>query len=210
MPTFLASSVSPIRAVLFDVYGTLVEIQRPCRPYRKLLDLLEQQGGLNRADVGRLVMCQPWGLLDAARELGMTTSAAELQALDGELHEELDRVRPFPEVERTLTELNSRGILVGVCSNLALPYVAPVRTHLGHLVDEAIWSCAVGALKPDRKIFQIASERLGVEAGEILMVGDNYTADVAGARKAGLNALHLDRHHGKGDLRNLDDMLSHV
>jgi HAD superfamily hydrolase (TIGR01509 family) len=200
-----------VRAVLFDVYGTLVEIQDPQRPYRNLLKLAAEQHGLtDQAALGRFVMSQPLGLAEAAQQLQLAISDKDLRALEHALSTELDSIRPFPEVECVLVELHRRDILIGVCSNLALPYTAPVRAHFGHLVDEAIWSCAVGSLKPDREIYQAAAARLGVNAQAILMVGDNYGADVVGAREAGLKALHLDRRFGKGDIQDLLGVLDYA
>lgn len=40
--------------------------------------------------------------------------------------------------------------------------------------------------KPERSFFRLALEDLGLEAGEVAMVGDDVEADVAGARVAGL------------------------
>lgn len=34
----------PIKAVAFDVFGTLVRIERPTRPFRKLVRLLGEAG----------------------------------------------------------------------------------------------------------------------------------------------------------------------
>lgn len=56
-------------------------------------------------------------------------------------------------------------------------------------VDALIVSGEVGMSKPDPEIFRIALQRLGVSAGEAVMVGDSWTADVEGARAAGIRAI---------------------
>jgi len=51
---------------------------------------------------------------------------------------------------------------------------------------DAIVVCEeTGALKPDPTVFAHATEKAGVEADEILYVGDSYRSDVEGGRKAG-------------------------
>ncbi len=49
-----------------------------------------------------------------------------------------------------------------------------------------------GAWKPDPAIFALALQRMGAPASTAAYVGDNYYADVVGARRAGLQPLLLD------------------
>jgi putative hydrolase of the HAD superfamily len=49
----------------------------------------------------------------------------------------------------------------------------------------------VAVRKPNSQIFHLACERLGVTPEETLMIGDNLEADIQGAIKAGLQALHI-------------------
>jgi putative hydrolase of the HAD superfamily len=55
-------------------------------------------------------------------------------------------------------------------------------------VDVLIVSEEVGLSKPDPGIFQMALDRLNVHAEDAVMVGDSWTADVAGARACGMRA----------------------
>ena len=45
----------------------------------------------------------------------------------------------------------------------------------------------VGIAKPDPRIFRPALEKLGVEAADVLYVGDSITSDMAAARNAGMD-----------------------
>jgi pyrimidine 5'-nucleotidase len=56
-------------------------------------------------------------------------------------------------------------------------------------IDELIVSAEVGISKPDAAIFRIALDRLGVTAQSAVMVGDSWTADIDGARAAGIRAI---------------------
>lgn len=199
----------PIRAVLFDVYGTLAHIQNLTRPYRQLLDIVRaQQPAISKERSARDVMCQSLGLADAARLYGVELTPAQRCDLERDLDEEIRSLRLFPEVPHVLRTLRDRGYRLGVCSNLAEPYVSPVADLLGDMIDVAIWSCEVGAMKPDPAIYDLAALHLGVAPAAVLMIGDSYQADVEGPRLAGFNALHLDRRNGGGDLTTLEGLLS--
>jgi FMN phosphatase YigB (HAD superfamily) len=64
---------------------------------------------------------------------------------------------------------------------------------MSELVDALITSEEVGAPKPDPRIYQVALERLGAEAAQTVMVGDNWTADVVGALAVGIRPVWLNR-----------------
>ena len=52
---------------------------------------------------------------------------------------------------------------------------------------------AEGAIKPDRAFYAGLTAKLGCEAGELLMVGDTWAADIVGAVEAGSRAWWVDR-----------------
>ncbi len=54
-------------------------------------------------------------------------------------------------------------------------------------LDVALFSSEVGRRKPDPAIFERALERLGVEPGRTLFVGDTLATDVAGAAALGMH-----------------------
>jgi HAD superfamily hydrolase (TIGR01509 family) len=62
--------------------------------------------------------------------------------------------------------------------------------HLDRFVDDIIISAEEGIIKPDRRIYQIALDRLGAEPDTTLFV-DDYPANVKGARDLGMKAVHF-------------------
>jgi FMN phosphatase YigB (HAD superfamily) len=60
---------------------------------------------------------------------------------------------------------------------------------LASCVDVLIASEDVGVSKPDRGIFDIALDRMGVAAQDAVMVGDSWANDIAGALNAGIRAV---------------------
>lgn len=71
------------------------------------------------------------------------------------------------------------------------------RIGIDHLFDEAIHAVTAGAAKPDPTIFEAAIAAARAEPSEILHVGDDPEADVAGARRAGLHAAWVNREAGR-------------
>jgi putative hydrolase of the HAD superfamily len=53
-------------------------------------------------------------------------------------------------------------------------------------------SGVLGFAKPDRRIFDLASQRLGVPLTRVVHVGDSESADVVGAKQAGAFAIRFD------------------
>lgn len=67
--------------------------------------------------------------------------------------------------------------------------------------------------KPEPGIFEHALKKLDVTAAETVYVGDNYYADVVGARRAGLQPVLYDPNGIFPDadcvtIRSFDDLLS--
>jgi putative hydrolase of the HAD superfamily len=90
-----------------------------------------------------------------------------------------------------LMEAVKRHARVGVVSNNVLDeQQEKLRVcSLDQFVDELVVSGEVGVSKPDPTIFRVAMDRLGVTAEETVMVGDSWSADVEGARAAGIRAI---------------------
>lgn len=89
----------------------------------------------------------------------------------------------YDDTVGVLNALRAKGIRTAVVSNIAWD-VRKVLAAGDARPDEYVLSFEVGAAKPDRRIFEAALDRLGVDAAEALMVGDSEENDGA-ARAAG-------------------------
>ena len=112
--------------------------------------------------------------------------------------------RVFPEVPGVLRMLRERGLRLAVISNWddRLPGLLNAL-GLGELFEVTIVSGELGRHKPDPAIFRAALARLDLPADRVLHVGDDFDADVRGARAAGLRAAWLRR----GDADSAADQL---
>lgn len=100
----------------------------------------------------------------------------------------------FPDAVPTLRALRERGLGLVAVSNWdrSLPLWLD-RAGVGELLDGAVSSAVVGAAKPSPAPFRAALELAGVSAEQAVHVGDSLTADVEGARAAGIRAVLIVR-----------------
>lgn len=100
----------------------------------------------------------------------------------------------FDDVLPTLKTLKERKLTMGLLTNLQSE-ISPICEKLGvtPYLDFIVTSKEAGADKPEPPIFRLALERAGVDAPDVIHVGDQYGLDVAGARRAGINPILIDR-----------------
>ena len=102
----------------------------------------------------------------------------------------LDSRRATAGAAALLAAVRSRA-RVGIVSNNLLQEQREKLEHIGLApnVDVLIVSEDAGISKPDPGIFNIALDALGAQPAEAVMVGDSWSADVIGARAAGIRAV---------------------
>lgn len=97
------------------------------------------------------------------------------------------------DVYELLDSLKSQDYVLGVVSNREKPYAEELRElKMDGRFKFSLAGGEVNSFKPDGVIFERALELAGTSASETMYVGDNYFADVVGARRAGLTAVLYD------------------
>jgi HAD superfamily hydrolase (TIGR01549 family) len=98
-----------------------------------------------------------------------------------------------PDAFETLQTLKDSGFGVGLVSNRSRPCHEECE-HLGLLpyFDFAYVAAEVDAWKPDPRIFNRALEITGTHPRRTIYVGDNYFADINGAKNAGIQPVLID------------------
>jgi putative hydrolase of the HAD superfamily len=230
---YLALMQTRYSAVLLDALGTLVELEPPWPLLRRTLEL---RHGIEVTDAeAKQAVLAEMSFYRAHHHEGRDeASLAELRrrcalvlgerlpaaaALSAEELTEalLDSLRftPFPDAAPALAQLRAAGLRLAVVSNWDCSLTAVLGgLGLAAAVDAIVVSAEVGARKPDPRIFRVALEQLGCEAGKALFVGDSLETDVLGARAAGLRALLLDRtanapgEHGAESIASLAELVA--
>jgi putative hydrolase of the HAD superfamily len=203
----------PARAVLFDFYGTLGESDWeewwmevvfgrrgyaiPREPDRRWsIDRYDGHEHLEHSQSETHYSAwlrEQWEGL--ARDCGVPPEEVEevLEELAAQRNQ--FRMRLYPEALDVVRTLKDRGFRVGVCSNWDWDLDRHLdQVGLSGMVDGRVSSAWVGARKPHRRVFDAALAAVEVDAEDAVFVGDNWRADVEGARAIGLRVVHAWRH----------------
>ncbi len=125
------------------------------------------------------------GLMLSREQAGALLEATYISGIEG-------GKAPFEDATPVLLELRRRGFRLGVVTNRAFGGER-FRSDLRDAGLDIGWdveavSVEVGYLKPHRAIFDFALSRLGVVAGDGLMVGNSLAEDIAGGQAVGMAA----------------------
>jgi HAD superfamily hydrolase (TIGR01549 family) len=200
-----------IRAVLFDLDDTLfdhlsaaraaltvVHTQHPCFRDRPFADL-ERLHAEHLEALHQVVLSGAMGI-DAARierfrriflAAGVTAAPLVLEATAVAYRRAyLESRRPVDGARALLTALKPHVRIGIVSNNLLDEQQDKIRLcELTPFIDALVVSEEAGTSKPDPTIFHLALERVGCSAEDAVMIGDSWTADVEGARAAGIPAI---------------------
>lgn len=184
-----------IKNVIFDAFGTLVQIKDKNHPYRILVEELNRFDGHPKfgTQVAKMAMTSSVGINDLVRQLDYVLNSVTIGKVERALYNDLASIRKYPEVDTILAWLKETGKNLGICSNLAMPYTVALDLLFPKTFDpdHRAMSCEVGAIKPDPAIYAAALGDWNPE--ETLFVGDTYSADLVGPRTYGMHAVQLDR-----------------
>jgi len=190
-----------LEAVIFDLWGTLVPY--PPAEMRRLADGMAEIVGVSPA-----AFAGAWGREFAARATG--------RSLEGSIQGICRRlgVEPRPEAiteavafrgaalrglflpradaVATLEQLKERGLKLGLITDCTadVPELW-ASSLLAPLVDGAVFSAVEGIQKPNRRMYELACDRLHVAPDRCLYVGDGNSDELNGATSVGMRAVQL-------------------
>jgi putative hydrolase of the HAD superfamily len=213
---------SSIRAITFDVGGTLIE------PYPSVGEVyggVARRFGIQTRSTAQLseAFLQAWKdkrQFDysrlawrnlVTRTFGDTLPEPRTQEVFQAIYDEFalsEAWRIYEDVAPTLDALGQLGYRLGLISN----WDERLRPLLGTLrlsgrFEAVVISCEADALKPNAEIFHCAARLLQLPPHRILHVGDGREEDFEGAARAGFAAAHLRRGHQNGEWPVLDSLL---
>ena len=203
------AQVPAIRALVFDVFGTVVDwrgsIIRECRALGRNKRLAVDweafadawragyRPAMARVRSGEL----PWMTIDQLHRMILDELLARF-AIDNLVEEEIDhlnrvwhRLQPWPDARRGLARLKRRYVLATL-SNGNLALLVNMAKHAG-----LPWDCVLSAelfrhYKPDPETYLGAAAMLGLEPGEVMMVAA-HKDDLRAAKACGLATAFVRR-----------------
>jgi putative hydrolase of the HAD superfamily len=183
----------PIKAVIFDIGGVLVQqIDRTrSRQWETRLDL--EEGSLGRiiwtmpisaqAEIGRASEDDVWAAVADRFQL----NPIELAALRGDFFSGSAWNERLIDYARALRTRYKTAIISNAWPNAR---AAVKRWINGETFDDLIFSAEVGLAKPDRRIYELALDRLQVQPAEAIFI-DDVQANVEAAQAIGLTGIRF-------------------
>jgi 2-haloacid dehalogenase len=191
------AAIQGIRACVFDAYGTLFDVATAARTCGD--ELGEKVSALSslwrekqlqytwlRALQGR--HADFWQVTGEALDFALETLGITSATLRERLMKLYLTLGAFPEVHDTLVRLKQAGMRTAILSNGTpqMLQAAVEGAQLDPLLDAVLSVEEVGIYKPHPRVYQLAVDRLGLEAGAIAFQSSNawdaYAASVFGMR----------------------------
>ena len=192
------------KAIIFDFFGTLV----PNFSLSEHKAVLGKMADMMKAP--REAFVQLWFDTVKLRMTGEFTSVhANVEAIcttlsvpfDAESCEQAvqerytyERVNMVPRATAiaTLHAIRERGLKIGLISDCSIELPDLWReTPFAPLFDVTTFSAVAKIKKPDRRIYEMTAEQLGVACADCLFVGDGGSNELAGAKAVGMNPVWL-------------------
>jgi 2-haloacid dehalogenase len=197
-----------VKALAFDQYGTIVDMQSGLaaavtpflrekgwdgEPHRfvtwwrrthfenSMIDSLCDRGHTPYREIGQRAVSF---VMDRA---GIEYSPEDARWLVAQI----ECLRPFPDVPAALTRLKSKFTLA-ILSNGDRDMLENAKPHIGFAFDATISVQEAGYFKPHFATYRKAAEILGLDPSSILFVA-NHAFDCIGAKAAGMRTAFVDR-----------------
>ena len=211
-----------MKAVLFDLFETLVTQKYADRPAEQsFVDKL----GLNLDDVrawwgdhvrermiGKFATYQEM-LSALCSSLGASVESATIEEIS---RDRLRRKREYllgveAEMLRVLSQLRANGWTIGIVSNATPDEVVDwSECPLLDVVDDAVFSCQIGYMKPDPEIYNLACDRLGIAPTKTVFVGDGGFDELQGAAAVGIRPVQARWYYAREIEWNAIPELSYI
>jgi 2-haloacid dehalogenase len=205
----LATTRPPVKAVVFDVFGTVVDWRTSIA--REVAAVARRKGvavdGARVADAWRARYAPamnrvrtaelPWTPLDRLHRLMLdeVVDAFGLGALTDTERDELAtawrRLDPWPDVVPGLTRLKRR-FTIAPLSNGNIALMTALAKHARLPWDAVLGAELVRHYKPDREVYQSAADFLIVAPGDVMMVAA-HLGDLEAAKAVGLQTAFVPR-----------------
>ena len=195
-------------ALMFDLYGTVVDMQggltSALTPYLRtkgwsgapdalvtwwrrthfeysMIDALLHRSHTSYREIGR-------------RALSYTLERAGVDHTQDEVRDlvsAIERLEPFPDARAALTRLKTRYQLT-ILSNGDPDMLRSARPHLGVEFDHIVSAAEAGSFKPHVATYRTAAELIGTPPDAILFVA-SHAFDCVGAKAYGMRTCFVDR-----------------
>jgi putative hydrolase of the HAD superfamily len=205
------------QAVIFDLFGTLVENFSRAEYKRTLAEMAAALGAPPDefirlwADTFNLRATGVFHSAEACvrhicRKLKIQVTEAQVKQTGRIRLDYTSRnMKPRSGSVEVLTSLKSNGYKTALISDCTAetPFVWQ-NTPFAPLFDVTVFSCRAGVKKPDPSIYHLATDRLGVRPQDCLYVGDGSSRELSGAAQVGMSAVLIRAPDEAADAHTID------
>jgi 2-haloacid dehalogenase len=193
----------PVRAFVFDAYGTLFDVHAAIARHRvaagpdavRLSDLWRTKQLEYTWTLTLMGRYEPfWQLTERALDFALARFPSVDQGLKQKLLEAYRELGAFPDARGALEALKAKGVPTAILSNGSSDMLAAAITAagIGKLIDHVLSVDTIRIYKPRREVYALAIAALALSPVEIGFVSSNRW-DVAGAAAAGMTAIWINR-----------------
>jgi putative hydrolase of the HAD superfamily len=194
----------PQKAVIFDLFGTLVD-NWPAEdrkvllasmatelgvPFERLFHIWDEHRGQRDTGAFKTVID---AVTAACAGLEVDVDPGRISRASAAYSEfAVKCLAPRDDALATLQEIRGQGYKLGLISDCGPPTPELWRqTPLADYFDVPTFSCEAGLKKPDPRIYTTTCEALGVEPKDCVYVGDGGSRELTGAESVGMRALMI-------------------
>ena len=172
------------KAIIFDLYDTLLKVHRKTDPYLYLISTSRDK--YDTKNVLNTVITENYTTPELKEYLGLSLDVDYFHML---LNIEIESTQTLPGTYTALTRLSEKYRLF-LLSNLAVPYKGPYyKLGLNRYFEKAFFSCDEGDRKPNASFYQKVLDYSKLNKEDLLMIGDNPISDYKGAKDFGIDAI---------------------
>ena len=197
-----------IRAVIFDAYGTLLDVHAAMARHADRLGPNWRQISADwrakqveyawvRTMVGPAHHRDFWRLTQEALEVVAEVHGVTDVGLKADILAAYRRLDAYPEVPEMLRALKAKGLSCAILSNgePEMLHDAVTAAEIAPLLDAVLSVESVRVFKPDPRVYRLAARRFHLAPREMGFVSSN-TWDAFGAYELGFRAIRINRGGG--------------
>ncbi len=202
-----------IRAVSFDVWGTLLDVRKIFGVIVAEVSRISNTGinGVeniflsvynNVKDMRRYSDIDGFEIVLLSRRMLADKLGVDVERISIAIENAFNTVNPkdllFNDTLTSLDILKRLGFRIGIIGNTVFWGSIYARrmlreTGIARYMEIQVFSDELRIQKPDRRIFLEFCRKLGAKPYEVVHVGDSVVEDVGGALAAGMKAIYIDR-----------------
>ena len=200
-----------IKAIIFDAYGTLFDVNSAAEKCKDKIGV-KWEGFANYWRTTQLEYTWLRSLMKRHKDFWQVTEdsldkSMKAYGIDSSMRNELlnlyKTLSPFKEVPEVLKSLKEKNLKLAILSNGTPSLLNQLvkSNHLENIFDDIFSIEEVGVYKPDSKVYDIPIKKYQIQKNEVTFLSAN-TWDVSGAGNYGYNSIWVNRNQSIFD--NLD------